>query len=98
MNTAFYSMHKSIPFSVYGENVIILVQNLIIVLLFWVFNRKIGMSEKLVCLVIASGYSYVLFQDKLLTEDHWFLVTQSTLVLSIRFLLISFIVLLSRIP
>ena len=74
IHTSSYSIHHKIPFSVYGENLIILMQNFVIVLLFWAYSKNIGAIEKLFCLVFMSGYSYVLFDDKLLNDEQWNMV------------------------
>ena len=61
INSSGYSIQASIPFSVYGESLIILFQNFLIVLMFWVFSKEITAIEKLVLFAFFSGYSFVLF-------------------------------------
>ena len=61
MQTAGSAMAMSIPFSVYGESVIIMCQNFIIIMLIWKFNKNIGAAEKLAVVVFYIGYAYVLF-------------------------------------
>jgi len=46
MQTAGFAMYKGMPFSAYGESVIVGVQNLIIVLLIWGYNEKIQFVER----------------------------------------------------
>lgn len=68
---------------------IILVQNTIIILLFWTFSKEIGAAEKAGLAIGLSAYSYVLFSgDRFLSKDGWDNVQRSNLVLS----------LLSRVP
>jgi mannose-P-dolichol utilization defect protein 1 len=67
LHTSSYSVQAKIPFSVYGESLIILVQNIVIVLLFWVFSKYISTLEKIVLAILFSLYSFVLFSgDKFL--------------------------------
>ena len=61
IHSSSFSIHNKIPFSVYGENLIILAQNLIIVLLFWTFNKSIGIAEKFLLFVFITAYSFLLF-------------------------------------
>jgi len=63
LHTASYGVHAAMPFSVYGENLIILVQDIIIIFLFWHYSKDIGPGEKLIFSVAFTGYSYVLFAD-----------------------------------
>lgn len=63
LHSSSYSLHHNIPFSVYGENYFILVQNFIIVLLFWTYSKEIGILEQIFCLAFISGYSFLLFSD-----------------------------------
>jgi mannose-P-dolichol utilization defect protein 1 len=89
INSSGYSIQANIPFSVYGESLIILVQNFLIVLLFWVYSKDITTLEKLLLFLFFSGYSFVLFSGSaFLTADHWNLIQKSNLGLS----------LLSRVP
>jgi len=89
IHSSAYSIQAHIPFSVYGESLIILVQNTIIILLFWTFSKEIGAAEKAGLAIGLSAYSFVLFSgDKFLSKDAWDNVQRSNLVLS----------LLSRVP
>jgi mannose-P-dolichol utilization defect 1 len=72
IHSSAYSMQANIPFSVYGESLIILVQNAIIVLLFWTFSKDIGAGEKAFLALGLSAYSFVLFSgDKFLSKNAW---------------------------
>ena len=62
MQTAGSAMFMGIAFSVYGESVIIFVQNILIILLLWVYNKKISLVEKLGVVAFFAGYAYVLFK------------------------------------
>lgn len=89
MHSSSYSMQAKIPFTVYGESVIILFQNYLIVLMFWVYAKEIGAAEKAGMFALFASYAFILFSgDRFLTQEHWKLVQQSNLALS----------LLSRVP
>ena len=89
IHSSAYSIQANIPFSVYGESLIILLQNAVIVLLFWVYSKEIGGAEKAGLAVAFSAYSFVLFSgDKFISKSGWDNVQRSNLVLS----------LLSRVP
>jgi amino acid transporter len=70
-----YSIHKKIPFSVYGENLIILAQNIMIVLLFWAYSKSVSAIEKLAVFTFFAAFCFVLFSDTMVTEKHWELLT-----------------------
>ena len=61
MQTAGQAISKNIPFSVYGESLIIMCQNFIIISLIWKYNKSIGTIEKIVVAVFGLGYAYLLF-------------------------------------
>ncbi len=64
LHTSAYSFHKGVPFSVYGENVVILIQNLIIISLFWNYNKGVSRNEKVLCSVFFLLYTLTLvFMD-----------------------------------
>lgn len=71
IHSSSYSMHYHIPFSVYGENLIILAQNIVIVILFWKFNEEIKLPEKIGFFLFFIAYSYLLFSDAYLTDLQW---------------------------
>ncbi len=72
IHSSAYSIQANIPFSVYGESLIILVQNTIIILLFWTFSKEIGAAEKAGLAIGLSAYSFVLFSgDRFLSKDGW---------------------------
>ena len=83
-NTAAYSMHLALPMSVYGEALIILVQNLLIIMLLWSYDKNIGMFEKLFFAAAISGYMYVLFSGNVdVPEEAWVYISSSTIMFSI---------------
>lgn len=82
INGASWSIKAGIPFSVYGEQVIILVQNAIIILLFWTYSKTIGLPEKLVLFFAFTTYSFLLFSgNRYLGEEAWFYIEKMNMVL-----------------
>lgn len=61
MHSSTYSIMEDIPFSVYGESLIILTQNILIVLLFWVYSKSIRVEEKVGLFTFFTGYAFLLF-------------------------------------
>ena len=83
VNTSANSMHLNLPFSVYGEALIIIVQNLLITLLIWKYDKNIGFLEKIAFLVFITGYMVVLFQDTMIPEESWKLISSSTIIFGV---------------
>lgn len=83
MQTAGQAMSKNIPFSVYGESLIIMCQNFIIITLVWNYNKSIGTMEKLAVAVAGLGYAYILFvTPEAINEDMWGIISSSNSILS----------------
>jgi hypothetical protein len=83
MQTAGSAMAMSIPFSVYGESVIIMVQNFFILLLIWNYNKTISTPEKMAVFFFYIGYAYVLFvTPNIIQQYQWDLISSSNSVLS----------------
>ena len=80
VNTAAFSMHLNLPFLVYGETLIIIMQNLAIVLLIWKYDKSIGLAEKVIFATAIMTYQFVLFSDTMIPEDSWVLISSSTMV------------------
>ncbi len=79
--TALYSYHKKMPFSTYGENIIILIQSLIILMLAWKYSKgKVRFLEKFTFLVLINCIIYVCLNDKL-NKNMWDMVGSSTIPL-----------------
>ncbi|TNV74093.1 hypothetical protein FGO68_gene5434 [Halteria grandinella] len=78
-----YSLHNKIPFSVCGENLIILASNIIIALLIWKYNPKITRLEKIICSSVFLAYSYLLLSNKYLSDAHWSIVAKTNIILLI---------------
>ncbi len=93
-----YSIHHNIPFSVSGENLIILAQNFVIVGLIWKFNRKITKLEKYILSAFFLSYSIILLSDRFLSDKHWNLIAKSNIIFCKNNRHLIYIVLLSRLP
>lgn len=84
LHASTYSIRQGIAFSVYGESLIILAQNIIIILMFWVYSKTISALEKAVLFVLFSAYTFVLFQGSTYLGDaQWALVQQSNMLLMV---------------
>ena len=61
MQTAGFAMAKGLSFSVYGENLIIMVQNYMVIGMIWYYNEKFNWSEGVIMTVVFVWFGYVLF-------------------------------------
>mmetsp|Transcript_40519 Transcript_40519/g.39037 ORF Transcript_40519/g.39037 Transcript_40519/m.39037 type:complete len:117 (-) Transcript_40519:442-792(-) len=80
LHTSAYSFHKGVHFSVYGENAVIGLQNLIIIYLYWKYNKSITWKEKLFCSLFFLAYVVVLFSNKFLSEPMWKVIVSSNIL------------------
>jgi hypothetical protein len=76
-----YSIHNKIPFSVSGENLIILAQNVAIVWLLWRYNKDITKTEKVILSFAFVFYAFLLLSDKFLSDHHWAIIAKSNIIL-----------------
>ena len=81
-NTCFFAIHLKLPLSVYGETVLISIQNAFMVLLLWTFSKTVCRVEKVIVFSIASTYIYTLLNDGL-QEETWTLIASSTICFSL---------------
>ena len=61
MQTAGFAMAKGLSFSVYGENLIIMVQNFMVILMIWYYNKEINFAESIFMTAIFGFFGYTLF-------------------------------------
>jgi mannose-P-dolichol utilization defect protein 1 len=80
VQTAAYSVHLGLQFSVFGETLFITAQNMAIIALMWHFDHQISMTEKILFSAFFVGYSAVLFSG-MVPEEGWALVSSSTILL-----------------
>ena len=83
INTAANSVRLGLAFSVYGEALFIEVQNVVIILLLWKYNKHINSAEKLIVSLAIIAYTYLLFEGSYLTEEHWSLISSSSMGLTV---------------
>jgi mannose-P-dolichol utilization defect protein 1 len=86
MQTAGQGFFSGLSFTVYGESFIIAAQNLIIILLFWTYNKSVGFLEKLVIFAFLVGYAVLLFDPLgkgILTEEHFKMITSASTVMNV---------------
>jgi hypothetical protein len=83
MQTAGQAISKGIPFSVYGESLIIMCQNFVIIALIWKYNKSIGGVEKFLVAVAGLGYAYLLFGiPQVIPDEMWGVISSSNSILS----------------
>ena len=63
-----------LDFSVYGDTILIIAQNAIVILLIWQYSSDVSFLEKLVVSGLLSSYLYVLVQDTMVTEEVWAII------------------------
>ena len=83
LHTLATSRHLKLDFTVYGETITILVQQVIIILLIYKYDKDVGMLEKLAFVAFASAYSTVLLTETNVPENAWPLITSSNIIFNI---------------
>jgi len=73
------SMHLKMDFSIYGDAILILGQNAVVIFLIWKFDKGIGMAEKVASAAFLTAYCIVLVQDTMMTEELWGIVQSLSL-------------------
>lgn len=69
-----YNVHIASPFSVYGENMFLLIQSIIIISLLWLFEDVSTKKEKLIVTFSILGSFVYLFSDVMVPEFLWILL------------------------
>jgi mannose-P-dolichol utilization defect 1 len=82
LQSAAYSMHLGLQFSVYGENLFMTAQNLAIIGLMWKFEKHIPTFQKVAFGAFVAVYSFALLGG-MLPENAWAFVSSSTMLLSV---------------
>ena len=59
-----------------------MVQNFLIILLIWNYNKTVGFIEKVVVSVFFMAYGYVMFKTTMITPEVWTLISSSSSMLS----------------
>ena len=63
-----------LDFSVYGDTILIIAQNAIVILLLWRYSNDVSIVEMVVVSALLSGYLVVLVQDTMITEEVWAII------------------------
>jgi mannose-P-dolichol utilization defect protein 1 len=78
-----YSFHMQYPFLSYGESVIILIENIIILFLFWKYQvDQDGDRRNLLFTSLISVFTYFCLKGDFFNETIWYLIYSSTLPLT----------------
>ena len=81
MTNGCYAIHLGSPFSVYGENFLILAQNVIIIGLLWKFQKDISITTKLLVLLVEGSLFTFLFTDIIVPEQFWGYLMNAQLII-----------------
>ena len=82
----------------FGESLIIMCQNFLVIFLIWNYNKTIGAVEKVIVIAFFIAYAHVLFNSTILTREMLELVSGSTIALSKFQLSSHFVDIAARIP
>ena len=63
-----------LDFSVYGDTILIIAQNAIVILLLWRYSKDVSIVEMVIVSALLSGYLVVLVQDTMITEEVWAII------------------------
>ena len=63
-----------LDFSVYGDTILIIAQNAIVILLLWQYSNEVSIVEKMIVSAALTGYLVVLVQDTMITEEVWAII------------------------
>ena len=61
-------------FSVYGDTILIIAQNFIVILLIWYYSADVSIVEKVAVAAALTGYLAVLVQDTMVSEEVWAII------------------------
>ena len=79
VNTLAASRHLDLPISVYGETIIIIVWNIMIMLMIYHYDKSISVVEKLLFTICFSAYSTWLVADQGVPPEVWPMVQSSNM-------------------
>ena len=77
------ALHQKLAFSVYGENAIILVQNAIVILMIYYYDKSVGIVEKIVYVIFMVTYTTWLIMDVNVPEEVWPALSGASVLLNI---------------
>ena len=83
VHTLATSRHLDLPISVYGETMIIIAWNALIILMIYYYNKDIYLIEKVLFIVPFTAYSYWLISGTDVPEEFWPMVSSSNMAFNI---------------
>ena len=72
----------------YGDSVILLCQNAIIIIQIWALSKDINFTEKVGMGAVMLGYIFIVFQDKGISDHMWEIIVLSNTLFCNRLLLL----------
>lgn len=69
--------------TLYGDQVVILFQNFVIILLIWMIDKNISLVEKVGYIAVTASFVYVIFEGSIMTEELWASVATFKIVVNI---------------
>ena len=81
-NTMSFARHLDLSLSVYGESILITLQNFIVILFIYYYDAGVASAEKVLFLGLFALYATILLQDEIMTETHWRLVSGTVMLSS----------------
>ena len=64
----------NMDFSVYGDTILIIAQNSIVIILMWQYTKDVSIVEKVAVSALLSSYLVVLVQDTMVTDEIWVII------------------------
>jgi mannose-P-dolichol utilization defect protein 1 len=83
IGTASFSFANNIPFSVYGDAIFLLIQNLVIVNQIWFYNIEILYVEKLFVSVFMIVILLILYEGSVVDHEFWEVVLLVSMILNL---------------
>ena len=75
------SMRLELPFSIYGEGVFTNIQNAILILMIWNYDKSISPIEKVLFAAAMFAYAWVIFASGLMNPFYWECVAKSQILM-----------------
>lgn len=73
-HTMCYARHRGLGLHIYGEVILIAIQNFTILMCFYKFDKSVQLREKAVFLALFSVYAFILLQGTMVPEPTWKLI------------------------
>lgn len=82
LNTLGNALNQGLAFSDYGENAIIIVQNVVVILLIYKYDKTISIVEKLLFVAFFSGYAYWILNATMVPDHAWVMIAGSCIFMN----------------